>query len=148
MCGENPQGLSALSPGDGVWDRHSCLSLRVAHGAPPRRQECLRHFTSRTVTVERSLLPLLTKSGRTYASSTDKDRGQFYDLTKLCLYATMLAYPAAKAAGARESKSRVVKKSESTSAQGRGSSVRGQSPGLSGSSDRPFVLGSRHGLDH
>jgi REP element-mobilizing transposase RayT len=38
----------------GRWDRHSCLSLRLAHGAPPRRQECLRHFVSRSVTGEGS----------------------------------------------------------------------------------------------
>jgi len=29
------------------WDKHSCLSLRAVHGAPPRRQECLRHFLRR-----------------------------------------------------------------------------------------------------
>jgi hypothetical protein len=31
------------APGEREWDRHSCLSLRLAHGAT-RRQECLRHF--------------------------------------------------------------------------------------------------------
>jgi hypothetical protein len=45
---------TGLSLGEREWDRHSCLSLRLAQGAPPRRQECLRHFISRSVTGEGS----------------------------------------------------------------------------------------------
>ena len=38
------------------WDRHSCLSLRLASFVRKRRQECLRHEASRGFWVAHTLL--------------------------------------------------------------------------------------------